>query len=169
MFSELRLTLAAILAAVLLTMGYSVKSMKGERDAAVRNLAVAQSVARTLRDERNAANKKLEDAARTAADEASKQVRSELAVVIADARSRADAAERVRDQADTRAAGYRRRAEAGEASCRVLADSASKLDRSLAEGRRVAEELRGVIGERDSQVEFLSKLLLGSNGVGFVP
>ena len=159
----------AILLVALSVMGYSVSHMKKERNEAVRNLVVAQDVARTLKRERDAANEKLSTAATSAADEARREMRAELDVVAADTAARVSAAKRVRDAAEGRAASYLRRAEAGEASCRVLADSAAKLDRSLAEGRGLVAELGGVVRERDSQIEFLSKLLLGSNGVGFIP
>lgn len=68
-------------------------------------------------------------------------------------------ARRLLDRANARAAGYRAKAEADAASCRSLADRAAALDRSLAEGRLVAAELRGIVERRDAEVALLADLL----------
>lgn len=73
-------------------------------------------------------------------------------------RARLDAAQRLHRGAEGRAARYLAQAEAGGAACRALADRASALDRSLAEGRLVVEELRGVVVRRDAQVALLLDL-----------
>lgn len=72
----------------------------------------------------------------------------------------AAAAERVRNQrlldgAESRAARYRAVAEAGPASCSRLADRSIALDRQLAEGISVVNELRSVVERRDSEVALL--------------
>lgn len=93
------------------------------------------------------------------------QLRAELA----DAR-------RVRDGATARAARYRAQAEGDAAARRDLADRCEALDRSLAEGREVAADLRGALGRRDAEVILLVEqikadrlLLEGSPTVSLFP
>lgn len=76
-------------------------------------------------------------------------------------RLRADLADarRLLDAAGKRAAGYRAQASADAASCRRLADRSAALDRSLAEGRGVVAELRGIVERRDAEVKLLADLL----------
>ncbi|MFT4172837.1 MAG: hypothetical protein QM639_09785 [Rhodocyclaceae bacterium] len=68
-------------------------------------------------------------------------------------------ARRLLNDADRRAASYRAQATNSAEACSRLADRSESLDRSLAAGRLVVAELRGVVEQRDVEVKLLSDLL----------
>lgn len=88
---------------------------------------------------------------------------------LADGRRAADTAvsdaQRLLRSAETRAAGYRSQAEACGPAGRILADRTEQLDRGIAEGRVVVEELRGFVNQRDREVTFLRSLILADRGL----
>lgn len=61
---------------------------------------------------------------------------------------------------EKRAAIYQRMSEAGPAEQERLASHAAKLDRSLEEGRRLVEELRSTVEQRESQLKLLGEQLI---------
>jgi hypothetical protein len=75
-----------------------------------------------------------------------------LAGQLADAR-------RLLNDADRRAAGYRAQAATDAQARSRLADRAAALDRSLAAGRLVVAELRGIVERRDAEVRLLADQL----------
>lgn len=56
-----------------------------------------------------------------------------------------------------RVSSYRRLSEGGAAEREYLADHATKLDRTLEEGRSLVRELRETVGQRDKQINALSE------------
>ena len=75
--------------------------------------------------------------------------------IAVDVRSELERAHRLQLIADSRAATYRAQAEADATARRDLADKASALDRQLAEGVGVVEELGGALKQRDAEVAAL--------------
>ena len=75
--------------------------------------------------------------------------------IAVDVRSELERAHRLQLNADGRAATYRAQAEADATARSALADKASALDTSLAEGRVVATELGGALKQRDAEVAAL--------------
>lgn len=121
-----------------------------EKGRADRATAYAQDSEQTAEKERTHATDTLHAAEAFVAGTAGREVR--LRADLADAR-------RLLDAAGQRAAAYRAQADADAASCRRLADRAAAIDRSLAEGREVVAELRGVVERRDAEVRLLIDLL----------
>lgn len=78
---------------------------------------------------------------------------------VADAAERLARAERLQRTAEGRAAQYRAMSQAGGAERDRLASHAARLDASLADGRRVAEELRATVVERDQQLQLLADVI----------
>jgi hypothetical protein len=77
----------------------------------------------------------------------------------ADAAERLARAERLQRTAEGRAAQYLAMSKAGDAERGRLADHAARLDASLADGRRVAEQLRATVVERDQQLHLLADVI----------
>lgn len=63
-------------------------------------------------------------------------------------------------ESNKRASIYKHKAESGSLECRNLADHATRLDRSLTEGRKVVSELSEHIKLRDREIKALSLQLL---------
>lgn len=78
---------------------------------------------------------------------------------VADAAERLARAERLQRTAEGRAAQYRAMSQAGSAERDRLASHAARLDASLADGRRVAEQLRSTVVERDQQLQLLADVI----------
>lgn len=78
---------------------------------------------------------------------------------VADAAERLARAERLQRTAEGRAAQYRAMSQAGSAERDRLASHAARLDASLANGRRVAEQLRSTVVERDQQLQLLADVI----------
>ncbi len=76
----------------------------------------------------------------------------------------ADYSKRLSDSA-SRGDRYRSLAEAGPAQCRSVASRAAQLDTSLEQGRRVVEELRSTLEQRDSQLRLLGLQLQNDRGL----
>lgn len=81
------------------------------------------------------------------------------APAVADAAERIARAERLQRTAESRAAQYRAMSQAGDAERDRLAVHAARLDASLADGRRVAEQLRSTVIERDQQLQLLANVI----------
>ena len=75
--------------------------------------------------------------------------------IAVDVRGELERAHRLQLSADSRAATYRAQAEADATARRDLADKASALDASLAEGVGVVAELGGALKQRDAEVAAL--------------
>jgi len=76
-----------------------------------------------------------------------------------DAAERLARAERLQRTAEGRAAQYLAMSKAGDAERDRLAGHAARLDASLADGRRVAEQLRATVVERDQQIHLLADVI----------
>ncbi len=93
----------------------------------------------------------------------------------ADAAERIARAERLQRTAEGREAQYLAMSQAGDAERSRLAGHAAQLDASLADGRRVAEQLRATVVERDQQLRLLAdviradRTLAGSGPVAGAP
>lgn len=81
------------------------------------------------------------------------------APAVADAAVRIALAERLQRTAEGRAAQYRAMSQASDAERDHLASHAARLDASLADGRRVAEQLRATVVERDQQLHLLADVI----------
>ena len=81
------------------------------------------------------------------------------APAVADAAERIARAERLQRTAEGRAVQYRAMSKAGEAERDRLASHAARLDASLADGRRVVEQLRSTVVERDQQLQLLADVI----------
>lgn len=77
----------------------------------------------------------------------------------ADGAARIAAAERLQRTAEGRAAQYLAMSKAGAAERDRLASHAARLDASLAEGRRVAEQLRAELVDRDQRIGLLADII----------
>lgn len=77
----------------------------------------------------------------------------------ADAAERIARAERLQRTAEGRAAQYLAMSQAGNTERSRLASHAARLDASLADGRRVAEQLRATVVERDQQIRLLADVI----------
>lgn len=77
----------------------------------------------------------------------------------ADASERIARAERLQRTAEGRAAQYLAMSQAGNTERSRLASHAAQLDASLADGRRVAEQLRATVVERDQQIRLLGDVI----------
>ena len=77
----------------------------------------------------------------------------------ADGAARIAAAERLQRAAEGRAAKYLAMSKAGAAERDRLASHAARLDASLAEGRRVAEQLRADLVDRDQRIQLLADII----------
>ena len=78
---------------------------------------------------------------------------------VVDAAERIARAERLQRTAEGRALQYRAMSKAGEAERDRLASHAARLDASLADGRRVVEQLRSTVVERDQQLQLLADVI----------
>ena len=81
------------------------------------------------------------------------------APAVADAAERIARAERLQRTAEGRAAQYLAMSQAGNTERSRLASHAARLDASLADGRRVAEQLRATVVERDEQIRLLADVI----------
>ena len=81
------------------------------------------------------------------------------APAVTDAAERIARAERLQRTAEGRALQYRAMSKAGEAERDRLANHAARLDASLADGRRVVEQLRSTVVERDQQLQLLADVI----------
>lgn len=77
----------------------------------------------------------------------------------ADGATRIADAERLQRAAESRAAQYLAMSKAGAAERDRLASHAARLDSSLAEGRRVAEQLRADLVNRDQRIQLLADII----------
>ncbi|ATA57209.1 hypothetical protein CKY39_31270 [Variovorax boronicumulans] len=77
----------------------------------------------------------------------------------ADAAERVARAQRLQRTAEGRAAQYLAMSQAGDTERSRLASHAARLDASLADGRRVAEQLRATVVERDQQLRLLGDVI----------
>ncbi|MBB4225517.1 hypothetical protein [Variovorax guangxiensis] len=77
----------------------------------------------------------------------------------ADGAARIADAERLQRAAEGRAAQYLAMSKAGAAERDRLASHAARLDASLAEGRRVAEQLRADLVDRDQRIGLLADVI----------
>lgn len=109
------------------------------------------------KDSDKTAGKESQHAASTQA--ASDKFTSDQPSIESDLRARLAAADSLRKTAENRAARYRAQANGDAAACGRLADRTAALDASLAEGRQVAEDLRGTVIKRDREVVLLLDII----------
>ncbi len=60
-------------------------------------------------------------------------------------------------QLETRERSYQRMSQASDSERRALADAATRLDRTLTEGRQLVEELRHTLALRDKQLKIIGE------------
>ena len=154
---HIKLILVAFIAALAFSTGWVVKGwqasktiaeLRSEQDqgAATRAEAARADETQTAQLESKHAQDTIYNADRLAS------LKTGIAV---DVRSELERAHRLQLSADGRAATYRAQAEADATARRDLADKASALDASLAEGVGVVAELGGALKQRDAEVAAL--------------
>ncbi|MCD2164885.1 hypothetical protein [Comamonas koreensis] len=154
---QIKLILAAVIAALAFSAGWVVKGWQASktiaelRDEQARGTATRAEAART--DETQTAIKESKHAQDTIYNADSL---ASLYTGIADVQRRELAyAERLHRDTDSRAATYRAQAQADAAARSDLADKAAALDRQLAQGLGVVASLGGDLRRRDAEVAAL--------------
>ena len=154
---QIKLILATVIAALAFSAGWVVKGWQASKTIAelraeqAQGTATRSEAART--DETQTAIKESKHAQNTIYN--ADKLASLKTGISVDVRGELERAHRLQLSADSRAATYRAQAEADATARRDLADKASALDASLAEGVGVVAELGGALKQRDAEVAAL--------------
>ncbi len=159
----MRTALIAIAAAVLIAASSALPSYwVGDRHGAARIQQAwdtdTKSRATAALEETNTSRTKEQGHANTVT-RAVDDFRAAQAPAAADGAARIADAERLQRAAESRAAQYLAMSKAGTAERDRLASHAARLDNSLAEGRRVAEQLRADLVDRDQRIQLLADII----------
>ena len=154
---QIQLAIAALVAALSFGGGWTVNGWRGASKVSECKTEQAQGVATRAEvaraDESNTAQLESKHAKDTIYN-ADKLASLKTGIAV-DVRGELERAHRLQLSADSRAATYRAQAEADATARRDLADKASALDASLAEGVGVVAELGGALKQRDAEVAAL--------------
>ncbi|MEG0976453.1 MAG: hypothetical protein RSF42_17275 [Comamonas sp.] len=154
---QIKLILAAIIAALAFSAGWVVKGWQASKTVAELRVEQAQGTATRAEAARTEETKTAIKESKHAKDtiyNADRLANLKTGIAV-DVRSELARAERLHLNSERRAATYRAQAQADAAARRDLADQAAALDASLAEGLGVVAEIGGALKQRDAEVAVL--------------
>lgn len=157
MTMQIKLILAAIIAALAFSAGWTVKGWQASKAIAELRAELAQGVATRAKaaraDESNTAKLESKHAENTIYN--ADRLASLKTGIAVDVRGELERAHSLQLSAASRAATYRAQAQADAVARGDLADKTAALDSQLTEGIGVVAELSGVVKQRDAEVASL--------------